>query len=99
MINSKSALALVILCVASVGGCGQTGNHQSAVTATSQTILCSVSQGPLDGGVTDAGDVQECAPGFQCLYGLPGSAGGNHGWACAYVYETGGTSGPDTGTQ
>jgi|HubBroStandDraft_1064217.scaffolds.fasta_scaffold26153_4 hypothetical protein len=68
------AAALLAGCAACGGGSGAT--EQVVKSAASDTVRCSASMGPMVGPndtLVDAGDVQECGPGGQCLSGpFPG---------------------------
>ena len=97
-----------ISCLAACSGGGGGAVQPKAQSAAVQGVLCSSSMGPLPEGVDagDAGDVEGCQPGGQCLLvgGSPGSGscgyrdGGfvcpsssSPSWSCVY---SGGMGGP-----
>jgi hypothetical protein len=77
--RSINVAAAIVACVAACGGNGGSISQPVTKAGASDTVRCSASAGPLVGPadtLIDAGDVQECGPGGQCLSGaFPGPQG------------------------
>jgi hypothetical protein len=72
-------------------GCGSGTTEARMKTTAADTVWCSSSAGPLAGPagtVVDAGDVQECGAGGQCLYITAPGQGAGPAWTCVYASGT-----------
>ena len=92
-------LIVAAFCLAACSGGTTAVSQKSQSTAVTQ-VFCSSTVGPVAGpsDADDAGDVQGCQPGGQCLLGgiAPGFPQPGPSWSC--VYEAGvGKPGDDGG--
>jgi hypothetical protein len=95
--GAVSALGLVVL--AACGAGTSAPNEPQGVQSSSQGVLCSATQGALvgpPGTLVDAGDVQQCGLGGQCV-NTALAPGGNGGWGCVYESGYSGVDGGDGG--
>lgn len=87
--------AAVAACLSCGGGGGTTPETQTKTSSTSgAVVLCSSSMGPLAGPLTgvDAGDVQGCQTGGQCMYVSSPPPGGQAG-PCTEILDDSGNGG------
>jgi hypothetical protein len=77
---------VTVMCLAACSGGG--AQAPTKTSSSADTVLCSSSAGPLIGPANtlgDAGDVQECRPGGQCLSVTTPGQGSGPGWTCVYA--------------
>jgi len=87
----------IAACLAACSSGATQSEGQTKISAVAgDVVLCSSSRGPLAGPlstIADAGDVQGCQPGGQCIYVTSPPPGGGQGGNCTETLDDSGNGG------